>query len=384
MKIYPIQEQQIKISNKPNFAFLGKTARETSFPCDFFDKAVGAKYKINAKDKRNTFFSTLDTIEKNGSTFRTFNFEQNGLFLSLRYSREDFIKDVADILDKRSEEEKKKLSSEFNFQLTENGDKKGLEGYPKTSGLRINDGLNDTRQKLNQAIQKFNENNSVNIEGEEELSEQLTLLFGAMPELYTMAGKKQNKTHDFTLDIHTLSVLQKTMNNPKYQTLSDENKKTMQLTALLHDISKKEGINDELHAETGAVEVFSILERLGVSREKRKNISQLIKEHEWLKNYNSPNKNEAERSEFAKDLGFRLKKGDLAKMEIILTEADMKSVKRDGAFFKHYKKAFVLGTQELANYAQQMKNAVLIFPNIKLLNKRKKNEDRSPLGTKVI
>lgn len=370
MKIHPIQQQFNTVKQITKTVFCGK-AKNKKPVCDSFERSSVINSKNAASEKPDIIFSTLEKMGEDRSRFRSFDFEKEGLVLSLNYPREAFIEDVASILEGLSEEEKRRLYSEFHFQLIKNEDKKLLEGYPQKSTMRLNDGLNGTRQRLNQTIQKFSKNNPVQIEGEEELSEQLTLLFGAMPELYTTVGKKQNKTHDFTLDIHTLNVLQKTMNNPKYQALSDEDKKTMQMAALLHDISKKEGINDELHAETGAIAAYSILERLNMPKEKRRDVPKLIFEHEWLKNYNSPNKNKAERLDYVKSLAQRLKKGNLAKMEAILTESDMKSVKRDGAFFKHYKEAFIQGTTELAEFTEQIKNSVLIFPNIKLLNRKK-------------
>ena len=360
MKIYPIQEQQFKISNSKTNVFLGNR-KTRGLPFDSFSKKPLTSLSKTETNKKEALFLGLSEIEKSESKFRTFDFEKEGLVLSLNYPKEAFIQDVEHILNRKSEEEKKKLYLEFNFQLTKNGDKTGLEGHPRQSKTKTDDGLFNTREKLNQAIQKFNENNSIQIEGEEELSSELTLLFNAAPELYTTVGKKQNKTHDFTLDIHTLCVLQNVMNDPDFETLNEDDKKTLQITALLHDITKKEGINDEAHAETGAIAASSILERLNLPNKKRKDVSKLIEEHEWLKNYNSPNKNEFERTEYAKSLATRLKNGNLAKMEIVLTKADMLAVKKEGAFFEHYKKAFYQGKKELLAFSKPKNNFFHIF-----------------------
>ena len=40
-------------------------------------------------------------------------------------------------------------------------------------------------------------------------------------------------------------------------------------------------------------------------------------------------------------------------MEVILTKADMMAVKKEGAFFEHYKKAFYQGKKELMGFAAQ-------------------------------
>ncbi len=367
MKIHPIQEQQFKILNYKAAVFLGNQ-KAKAMPFDSFSKNALTSLSKTETNKKEALFLGLSEIEKSESKFRAFDFEKEGLVLSLNYPKEAFIQDVANILDRISEEEKKKLYLEFNFQLTKNGDKTGLEGHPRQSKTKANDGLFNTREKLNQAIQKFSENNSVQIEGEEELSDELTLLFNAITELYTTVGKKQNRAHDFTLDIHTLCVLQNVMNDPDYETLSKEDKRTLQITALLHDITKKEGINDEAHAETGAAAASLILERLNFSNKKRKDVSKLIEEHEWLKNYNSPNKNEDEKTQYARNLSKRLNSSNLAKMEAILTKADMLAVKKEGAFFERYKKAFYQGKKELLTFSKPKKNFLYLF-NCKITSK---------------
>ena len=233
-----------------------------------------------------------------------------------------------------------------------------MEGYPKTKRRNIFGAKDKKEEELNRAVKKFSEDNSILIEGEDELSFELTGIFSTFPELYTTVGKKQNNTHDFTLDIHTLCVLQNVMNDPDFETLNEDDKRLLQITALLHDISKKEGVNDETHAETGAIAANLILKKIKMPKKKKEDVSKLIQEHEWLKNYNSPRKNEFERTEFAKQLAQRLKEKRLAKMEVILTKADMMAVKKEGAFFEHYKKAFYQGKKELMGFAAQ-KNSCL-------------------------
>ena len=233
MKIYPIQEQQFKISNSKTNVFLGNR-KTRGLPFDSFSKKPLTSLSKTETNKKEALFLGLSEIEKSESKFRTFDFEKEGLVLSLNYPKEAFIQDVEHILNRKSEskfrtfdfekeglvlslnypkeafiqdvehilnrkseEEKKKLYLEFNFQLTKNGDKTGLEGHPRQSKTKTDDGLFNTREKLNQAIQKFNENNSIQIEGEEELSSELTLLFNAAPELYTTVGKKTKQNSRF-------------------------------------------------------------------------------------------------------------------------------------------------------------------------------------------
>lgn len=356
MKIYPIQKQQINIS-KTMPAFKGG-ARKTNLPYDVFEKGNLATSKKTSEINEPSFIFALSKIEDKQSAFRNFDFEKEGFHIELKYPRKAFIEDVETILKGKSEEEKEKLFSDFGFRLIKSNGTKSLEGYPKTKRCNIFGAKDKKEEELNRAVKKFSEDNSILIEGEDELSFELTGIFSTFPELYTTVGKKQNNTHDFTLDIHTLCVLQNVMNDPDFEMLDEDDKRLLQITALLHDISKKEGVNDETHAETGAIAANFILKKIKMPKKKKEDISKLIQEHEWLKNYNSPRKNEFERTEFAKQLAQRLKEKRLAKMEVILTKADMMAVKKEGAFFEHYKKAFYQGKKELMGFAAQ-KNSCL-------------------------
>ena len=61
-----------------------------------------------------------------------------------------------------------------------------------------------------------------------------------LPELYTIIGKVQHKTHDYTVDVHTLVVLQECVNNPFFNTLNSKEKHELMFASLLHDITKEE------------------------------------------------------------------------------------------------------------------------------------------------
>ena len=89
-------------------------------------------------------------------------------------------------------------------------------------------------------------NNSIETD-KEELNNQLNYIIKAFPEFINTIGKKQHGTHKYTLDIHQLLVLAYSINNPNYKTkLNAQDKTILKLSAIFHDIMKKENEVDKL------------------------------------------------------------------------------------------------------------------------------------------
>ena len=346
-------------------------------------KAIGIDTKPLTQEVKDGFYNVLTAVEDKGNRFRTFNFDNPHLKLQLDYPRETFIKDINDIISNLSKEEQNIVCDYFGFEFKHISPKKSvINGYPANlnNGAKMaeinNPTLKEIIEKMRPVVQKFSENNSITIQGEPELSEEINQILKAFPEFLTEIGKKQHKTHDYTLDIHSLKVLQNVINNPNYENLPDSDKTALKIAALFHDITKREGIRDALHPQESAFDVYYLTQKLGISEDEKLKIYEIVKNHNWLQQWNSTKLVDGKRvpitieeqTKIAKDIAFQLRKGNAFEMASILTEADMKSVQRNGNFFKGLEGTLDKGKSEVGNLVSDLKKSAIALPQTKIPN----------------
>ncbi len=202
-----------------------------------------------------------------------------------------------------------------------------------------------TTKELSELVNKLNdvEKNIDLSQFPEKFRDKMTNLLKLFPEFMTTIEKKQNGEHKYTLDQHILrvvaNVLQSFEELPK-NTLDDNEKKLLLTAALLHDISKKEGISDKEHPKTGAFYADTVLTKLNLSQEDRAIIYKLIDKHEWGDEYNLINDSNTILKNT--EIAFDLKEDKLEIMSYILTQADIKGIGKDEK-----------GTEKLLGSAQQ-------------------------------
>ena len=275
------------------------------------------------------FFEISDKMEKSDGCFFTTDFAVQGFCIELSYSRRDFIKDVSNILKTFPQEEHKNLTKPFNFVI-ESG---LLNGCPT-----INNAANS---EINNCVKKFILNNNTSIKGNKELSACLEVITEAFPEFYALIGKPQHHTHDYTVDVHTLKVLQGVMTDKRFKLLSFNDKKVLEIAILLHDLTKREAEIDKTHPECSANEAKEILKRFDISQNLKDRIVLIIRQHDWLERYN---KGLTPPEEFAR----LLKDGNNFLMECILAQADLKAVQRSGFFYEKFKDVLSQGEREIS------------------------------------
>ncbi|OGI23653.1 MAG: hypothetical protein A2287_08525 [Candidatus Melainabacteria bacterium RIFOXYA12_FULL_32_12] len=156
----------------------------------------------------------------------------------------------------------------------------------------------------------------------------LNLILENIPEWKRLIDCKQHITHDYDLSIHTLLVIKEIQKEKLYKTLSKFNKLILLYTALLHDIAKNEKEVDPQHPAKGAEMTSSILYRLGFEEDFINDVYVLIKNHQIL-GLIACNKMQLN----AENLAQVFKKQQLIDLIAILSIADIKSVKRNEAFF---------------------------------------------------
>ena len=219
-----------------------------------------------------------------------------GLSIEQEFSREDFISVVREKTKGLSDIERQKVYDYYGFEIHH---KKGrnqrkeltLTGYP----VNLNNGQKlaeitdpQTRavvESLREDVVRFSEKNPIKCNNKQ-IETFLNEVVEAMPEIRSMIGRKQHGTHDFDVMQHSLKVMQKIVQDPKFEQLNESDQKIMLLASLLHDITKAEGISDGTHASEGSFDAYYISKKFKLSRDEELKLSDLIRHHEWLGNVN--------------------------------------------------------------------------------------------------
>lgn len=153
-------------------------------------------------------------------------------------------------------------------------------------------------------------------------SKELGQIFKFFPEFEKSMTCKQHKIHAYTIGMHSLKVIEDISRNPLFKKLTKENKRTLLLTALFHDISKEEGEVDKFHPEKSAKTAASLLKRLQLPREQENTIITLIKTHNWLEIMDKSDEKDETAKKYARIFGSY----EMLKMAKIFCAADLKAV----------------------------------------------------------
>ena len=235
---------------------------------DFVNNFIGNNNKSSENLIKNTDFTTSEFSEG----------------IPLKYPRTEFFSDMEKILDTLYAAEKQNVMKYFDIYKSENG-YEGIPVIPKDSNIALSNPEKIAAEKISSLIDKFTTKNESLVK-DPELKKMLDAIVQGFPEFTSIIGKKQHDTHSYTVDIHTLKVLQYAMNDPAYQKLSDKDKTILKLTALVHDFGKKEGVVDEGHAELSSEYVNGILAKFDLPDSVKYRIVELVNNHHWFAAYN--------------------------------------------------------------------------------------------------
>ncbi len=245
--------------------------------------------------------------------------------LPLKYPRKQFLQDLTDILNTIPEERKQSILNELNIDIQE--DNQRITGYNGIINLSKLDKENETEEKVYNIANKFIKENEIQT-GDDYTDYVFNSLIKGIPEFINIIGKKQHTIHSYSLDIHTLKVLQDAIKDPEYDSLENEDKTCLKLAILLHDISKREDEIDNNHDNISALYSIDIMKKFPFPIEIKDRIYEIIKNHNWNKKYN---KKEISPEEVA---SFFRHKNDF-KMAVIMTRSDLKNV--SSGFYEKYK-----------------------------------------------
>lgn len=349
-------------------------------------KSVGIDTREINNTQKIQFLNTLDNISSPQSNLAKLDLKNPNFKLTTEYPRDEFMNDIYKLVKYMDEDERNKVFDYFCFELyTAKDGSIAMAGYPAliNNGDKLstieNPQTKEIIQQIKPYVKRFTQENRVLADGkfiDKDTAQTLNNILEVLPELHTIIGKKQHKTHDYTVDIHTLAVLQECIKNPNFQTLTPEEKQTLVLASLLHDITKEEKEIDKSHPQSGAYDAYFILEKLNLPKEQQNNVYQLIKNHDFLEQCNKPiydysikdkrPLSEDEQIKIIKKYAYELRSGNLGRLEQILTKSDLLSVQRDGSFYKKYGLALEDISKKLDKEIQQVKSTAIPLPQTKI------------------
>ena len=308
--------------------------------------------------------------------------------ITLDYPKNEFIKNVLNIVKDLNPQERQKVYDYFGFELHENKNNPtgfSIIGYP----INLNNGkklaeITDPKTKsvvenLRPEVIKFSEQNRVKCNNPD-VQKLLNDIVDVLPELRTQIGKVQHKTHDYDVFKHSLKVMQKITQDPKFQTLNESDKKLMMLASLLHDITKGEGYSDKTHAAQGSFDTFFIAKKFNLTREEEIKLYTLTRHHEWLEYVNTA-KSETELTKRLQSVAYDLQHDNLFDMALMFTHADLRAVKSDDTFHdtkvgasrvdfngnvRSFGEAADVYAQRIRNYIKELQKSQPLLPVTKI------------------
>lgn len=248
-------------------------------------------------------------IEK---AFKEFDFSKFGREgIPLKYSRQELIQDIVNSLKTTQPEKAETLLKKFNLTIGY-GD---LDGIPN---LAVNAGHSTAANKIRQYLEKFCKNNETTI-SDKNAKKALDSIIKDFPEFNMTIGKVQHGTHIYSVDVHSLKVLQSAMNNPEYAKLSNESKEVLKLTALIHDFGKKGNIVTPGHAIESRREAELLLKNYDFPQNIKDRVLNQVENHHWFEKYNLGKAN-------AQDIREIFKTPEDLKIAKMLAKGDFESV----------------------------------------------------------
>lgn len=345
-------------------------------------KSIGIDTRPVTQETIDNFNSAISEMSKPDSEFLNTKITKDGFKPKLEYSRDKFISDVVEKTTGMDELEKNKVFDYFGFDIKQDNDGNlQMHGYPVNinNGKKLSEIEDENTKKVVEDIRplvdKFTTNNNVTIEGKPEITKQINDILELFPELRTTIDKKQHKTHDFTVDVHTLKVLQGVMSDKRYSKLSENDKRLLCISTLLHDLTKLENSVDKTHPMYSAYDSYYLLNKMDLPEKDKIKVYTIIKNHEWLERYNGkvkigPNKyldkTQKEKEIASKNIAFDLKDDNNFELASILTKADMKAVKETDAFYDRFSDAYETGIKQIEPLVNDIKKTAIHLPQTKL------------------
>ena len=301
-------------------------------------RSLGIETVQLSPEKVETFKKSIDDLSQ--SIAKISDSEFANLHISQEFTKDDFVNVVLEKVKDLPQTERQKVFDYFGFDIIKNDGNKttgySINGYP----VNLNNGkklaqITDPKtqavvENLRPDVIRFSQNNPIKCENPA-VEKLLNEIAEVLPEIRTMIGKTQHATHSFDVMQHSLKVMQKISQDPKFKALNESDQKIMLFASLLHDITKREGFSDKTHASNGGFDAFYIAKKFNLTREEEIKLYSIARHHEWLEFVNT-SRNEAELTKRLQSVAFDLQQDNLFDMALMFTHADLKAVKSDNTF----------------------------------------------------
>ena len=149
-----------------------------------------------------------------------------------------------------------------------------------------------------------------------------------------IVGRSQHTTHDSSLDIHVLDVVDKTAKDPEFARLLPKDQVNVLWASLLHDVGKRENMVDLDHNWTSTGITWGILRTLGYPDSRIQRITDIMSKDADL-SFDPDHKNSVRLSNPTEldNVVNSYRHADALNMVAILNRADIKSVKAGEAWW---------------------------------------------------
>lgn len=233
-----------------------------------------------------TFGNKPSLFEQGNATLHSARIEQFGKNgLPLLYSLSNMSNNLRKYINSLPPSEKFAIFKKFNLKFVNTHNGSVLADIPNLSA----EATTEAQKKVLEILTKYTKQNSLII-NPPSLKKELEDFINDVPEFMFMIGKPQNGSHFGSLDVHTLSVLDKSLKYADDAHLSNEQKDILKMVVMLHDMGKQfkgVSVSDTGHAALSKQYAQQILDRFNYPQEVKDRILNLIDNHHWFKDYNN-------------------------------------------------------------------------------------------------
>ncbi len=294
-------------SNEAEYAEMMKKISQS---LNISTKPISAEDKAKTEENLNKLAEVLKTTDLS-------DLEE----INLTMPQKEFVAKAEEILKDLSDEEKAKVMDYFGFKIVDGK----LTGYPNSADkdLSLAD-ISDpktiaTVEKMKGLVDNYTDNNFITVKDHPELNAVLKEISRLVPEIF-------NQIDGSKTPVEMLKTLQKIVQKPEFNNLSDSDKKVMITATLLHNTDKISGSTSE-----SAFDAYYIGEKMGLSKAELLKVYKIVEASDLIEKFMNTTKNKdnigktTEREKVFDYLAFMLKDSnnfELAQMLYSTKEAD--------------------------------------------------------------
>ncbi|MGH9553319.1 MAG: hypothetical protein ACRD3W_28315, partial [Terriglobales bacterium] len=150
-----------------------------------------------------------------------------------------------------------------------------------------------------------------------------------------IVGRPQHGGHEFTIDEHSLRLLDVANNHPLFNTLPPYDQTNLLWATLSHDIGKRAGITDPDHEWASGNLIWGVLRTMGYSQTRINRIADLISRHSEVSYYpGNQTWSRLQNGNSLDDIATFYRHPNALTQLRIMNEADIKSINGTSSFWR--------------------------------------------------